>query len=261
MGIRAEVKTLAERINELQKSADEAESAIGAKTVEIGQENGKLEGLEQRLKALTKESEQLRIDPEYRQKIQLCAVLEKDAASLDKSMDQLAERKSASENTIDELEKRLADLTEKIAECQKLQDELSDSIKQYESGKKDDRDSVMKSLEKLHRAQSVYQVLKLRENEEKLARNKVGELKSIFDERKIRAEELEKTRADAEKLYEICRGKLDECRLELEKNTAYLLSKKLKEGEPCRSAFTHLRQRYTADRRYLCTREARSGAE
>lgn len=233
LGIRAEVKTLAERINELQKSADEAESAIGAKTVEIGQENGKLEGLEQRLKALTKESEQLRIDPEYRQKIQLCAVLEKDAASLDKSMDQLAERKSASENTIDELEKRLADLSEKIAECQKLQDELSDSIKQYESGKKDDRDSVMKSLEKLHRAQSVYQVLKLRENEEKLARNKVGELKSIFDERKIRAEELEKTRADAEKLYEICRGKLDECRLELEKNTAYLLSKKLKEGEPC----------------------------
>ena len=233
LGIRAEVKALAERISEIQKSVNEAVSAIEAKTAEIGQENWKLEGLEQKLKALTEESERLRIDPEYRQKIQLCAVLEKDAAALDKSMNQLMERKNSSEKTIGMLEKSLADLTEKIAESQKLQDELSNSIIQHESGKKDDRDSVIRSLEKLHRAQSVYQVLKLREDEEKLARAKVEELKIVFDEREIRAAESEKTRADAEKLYESCRMKLDECRLELDKNSAYLLSKKLKEGEPC----------------------------
>jgi len=233
LGIKSEVKALAEKITGLRKSVNEIMGAIGAKDAEIGRENGKLAALEQRVKALTEDAEQLRTDPEYRQKMQLCASLEKDAASLDKNLKQLTERKARVQETIEGLGKQLADITAEMAEGLKVQQELADAIKQREEGKTDDRDSVMRSLEKVHKAQGVYQVLKLREDEAKLAKSRVDELKAVFDERKKKAEELEMKRAVAGKHYESCRLKLEERLRELEKNTAWLLSGKLKEGEPC----------------------------
>jgi len=223
LGIKSEVKALAEKITGLRKSVNEIMGAIGAKDAEIGRENGKLAALEQRVKALTEDAEQLRTDPEYRQKMQLCASLEKDAASLDKNLKQLTERKARVQETIEGLGKQLADITAEMAEGLKVQQELADAIKQREEGKTDDRDSVMRSLEKVHKAQGVYQVLKLREDEAKLAKSRVDELKAVFDERKKKAEELEMKRAVAGKHYESCRLKLEERLRELEKNTAWLL--------------------------------------
>ena len=110
---------------------------------------------------------------------------------------------------------------------------MSDSIKLHESKKAGDRDSVMRSLEQVHKARGIYQVLKLRENEAELARVRVEKLRAAFGEHKMKTAELEKARNDAERLYDKCRRYLDECRLELDKNTARLLAKELKEGQPC----------------------------
>ena len=233
LGIKAEIAALAEKIIGLRESVNSIIGAIGAKDAGIAREKEKLDGLEERVGELTEESERLRVDPEYRQKMQSCANLEKDAAALERSLNQLAGRKEQVRKETDELGKQLADITAEIAESLKAQQELADAIKQHEAGKPDDRDSVMKSLEKVHRAQAAYQVLKLREDEAKLAKSKVDELKAVFDERKKKAEELEMKRVEAGKLYESCCRKLDECLRELEMNTVWLISRNLKEGEPC----------------------------
>ena len=233
LGVKAELKVLTDRISELQISVNEKKNAIGTKEAEIAQENTKLGDREQRLEALVEGSERLRTEPEYRQKMQLCATLEKDAAALDKTLDQLMARKGKGQETIDKLEKQLAEVTEKIAESLKRQEELSDSIKLHESKKAGDRDSVMRSLEQVHKARGIYQVLKLRENEAELARVRVEKLRAAFGEHKMKTAELEKARNDAERLYDKCRRYLEECRLELDKNTARLLAKELKEGQPC----------------------------
>ena len=68
---------LTDRISELQISVNEKKNAIGTKEAEIAQENTKLGDREQRLEALVEGSERLRTEPEYRQKMQLCATLEK----------------------------------------------------------------------------------------------------------------------------------------------------------------------------------------
>ncbi|NLH96526.1 MAG: AAA family ATPase [Clostridiaceae bacterium] len=233
LGIRAELEALAERTDELRKSVNETVKAIKSKDAEIGREKAKLEGLENRLRKLGEESERLRTDPGYRQKMQMCADLEKDAAALEKSLEQLAGRKEQVHRAIDGLEKQLADMAAEIDESMKAQAQLAAAIEQHEEGRTDDRDSVMKSLEKVHRAQGVYQVLKLREDEAEAAKARVDELKAAFDDRKKKAEELEKKREEAAKLYDDRRRKLDECLKEREKNTAWLLSRNLKEGEPC----------------------------
>jgi exonuclease SbcC len=232
MELKAEVKALDDRISELQGSVSGIRNTIGSKSAEIGQETARLDGLERRLRELAEESEKLRVEPEYRQKMQQCAALEKDVVALDRNVNQHTERKARVLETIGELEKRLAGITGEIAESLGAQKGLSDSIKQHESDKAV-RDSMMRSIEELQKVRGIYQVLELKENEAEASRNRAEKLKEALGEQEAKAAELEKVEEEAARFYEECRRKLDECRQELEKNTAWLLSKNLKAGEPC----------------------------
>jgi len=58
----------------------------------------------------------------------MCADLEKDAAALEKSLEQLAGRKEQVHRAIDGLEKQLADMAAEIDESMKAQAQLAAAI-------------------------------------------------------------------------------------------------------------------------------------
>ncbi len=233
LGVKAEAAMLNSRIDKLQGLAEAAQKTAESTSADIARENAELEGLKRKLQSLISESEPLRTEPEYRQQIQQGAALENEAASLAKTIEQLQGKKAAAKKTTGELEEQLDSLMKKIAAGLTAEEELTDSIKKHEAGKPGDRDSVIKMMEKVHKAQGIYQVLKLRKDDVKLSKTKSKELGAAFEDAKHRAAELDKVRADVTSRCEQCRLQLDECLRELDKNTAYSLSKRLKEGEPC----------------------------
>lgn len=233
LGIKEEITSLTARFNELSASLTGVLKKIETKNADIAAENKELASLKDRLEKLTAQCSQLRTEPEYRQQIQQGAVAEKEAAALAKSLEQLLDRKNALLKTIGELEHKLEGVTKEIADSINASEVLDESIKKHESEKPGDRDSLLLQMEKVHKARSVYQVLKLRESEAKLSRSRSEAISEELEKMKIKAAELEKARSDASAVYENYRRELDECLRELNNNAACTLSRLLKEGEPC----------------------------
>jgi exonuclease SbcC len=233
LGVRTEISALSARIKELQGSAAETEKAIVLKTSDIAAENTELERLKKELDAMMAEAGTLRTEPEYRQQIQAAAALDSQAAALAKSESQLTDRRDALKKTADEQQSRLDAIMKDIEAGLAVQEELAQAVKWHESEKPGDMDSVMKSMEKVHKAQGVYQLLKLREDEAGQAKSRADALKPAVEEMSLKAAEKDKARASAAEYCEQLRRELDECLRELDKHTAYMLSKRLKKGEPC----------------------------
>ena len=233
LGIRNEMGSLSDRMGGLKLSAVEVTKASDARTEEMKKAVGEHDFLKKRLNELAAEAEALKTKPEYRREIQEGATLESEIAALDKNRMELQSRKAAISNTTGELERKLAGIRQEIADSLKTQEELAASLQVLAAGKPGDRTSVFKMIDRVRMAQSVYQMMLHKRKEIEQCSSKNEGHKSVLKDMESRCRELEKARAAAADVCEKSRLELERCLQELDRHSAYTLSKKLKEGEPC----------------------------
>lgn len=233
LGIKSELKTIYHRIRELQASETKLKDSIINKEESIKKETCGIEALEQKLAKLKLEMASLIIDPEYRRQIQEGAGLESGLHTIEGNVNELDKKKEALNSTIVCLEKRLDMIRGKMSFLQKEIDDLTAKKLEEEATMPEGKAAAMEYMEKLHTVRTVYDVLILRKTELDEKGSRIAQQQSELKRLEWKVHILEDEREKAEALYKQCRLKLEDAIGEIGRNAAYMLSKKLKEGEPC----------------------------
>lgn len=233
LGLQSEVKEFLRKREELLVELSGLNREADRKKDLLSKETADSEMLDKELVRLRLEMEPLKTDPEYRLHLQEGSRLENDIAVQKANITDLKEKTTALKTTGDSLEQRLQDIRAAVAASQKeLDDTALENRKHFET-KPGDRNSIRKGMERIHFVQGIYQILLLRKKE----LDQAGSRLALQITEQSRLEEklrmLEKVRTEAEGKVSECRLEMDKASDELSRNAAYLLSKQLREGEPC----------------------------
>jgi len=231
--IKEEIKAIQEKVNHLQIAAAKCKKDISLKGEAIGKETGGLEALEQDLGRLRLEVENLQTDPEYRQQIQGGSKIENEVETLAGNVTELNLKLEALNGVVTGLEQRLGRIKENISRSKSDLDVLSAEKQSHQLSMPEDRNSVLQYKEKALSLRAVYDILKIRKNELDGMDSRLVKQQTDLKGLAKKALALEEVKAKAGALYEQCRLELDQAVRSLDRNTAYMLSKNLKEGEAC----------------------------
>lgn len=233
LAIKAEVKGMLKDLDELQKVASSIKEEVLRKTGIIEKAAMELDGLEKHIDKLSIGMEEIKITPEYRQKIQEGLTIENEVGAAGENVKELEKRFDGCGINISGLEKKLAAIRGNIDLLQKKLDDLAEEKRKLESVVPHDSNSVQKQRDELNIWQVVFENLRLR-------KSVIDGMKEKIDTKQVSLKELEKKTLELQKNEAVLAGKLEESRLaietrekEIDRNTAYRLSRNLKEGEPC----------------------------
>jgi len=233
LGIRSEIQAIQGKISGIQASLDRLKLEIANKSGAIAKETGELEVLEQNLGRLKQEMEPLKTDPGYRQQVQEGTRLENEVETLEENAKELEDRASALNSTVGDLEQKLDGVRKEISLSQKALEDLNAEKLKHEASRPEDKNSVLKYIDKLHSLQAVYDVLSLRKSELDGMESRIAKQRSALGELSQKALLLNEGREKAGAVFEQCRLELENAIREMDRNAAWMLSKNLKEGEPC----------------------------
>ena len=112
-------------------------------------------------------------------------------------------------------------------------DVLKKETQKHEAEKPAARQAVSSEQEEIHQLEMVSGLLQLKKSELEAMQEKIGELQDLSKKTAVKFNSLEEEWQKAEMFYRQSREQKEIAVKALEKNTAYLLSKNLQEGEPC----------------------------
>ena len=233
LGIRSEIKAIQEKINTLRDYLDKLKREIAGKSGTITNETAELENLEQNLGRFRLETESLKTEPDYRQQIQEGAKLENEIKTLEGNTKELEGKVASLNGVVGGLEKKLEEIRKNIMATQKALDDFNGKRLEHEAARPEDKNAVLKHIERIHSLQAVYDVLNLRRSEIQGMESKIAAQRSAHAEMAKNALLLGENRERAGAILEGCRQELEDAIREMDRNAARLLSRNLKAGEPC----------------------------
>lgn len=233
LGLRKEIFDIRSKIDDLRIPALRLKEEIGNKNEAIKEETAEFQTWEQKQSRLKQEMESLQADPEYRQQIQEGGKLESAVETLRGKAIELENKAEALKNTVAGLELKLEGIRKEIVLSQKALEDLSGEKQKHAAALPEDKNAVQKYREKTHSLQSVYEVLKLRKNELEEVNVRIKKLESAGEGLTQKTAALEKEKEKIGIFSEQCRLALKDVCRQMEKNTVWVLSRGLKEGEPC----------------------------
>lgn len=233
LGIKDEIAAVSMKISVLRNSIAQLKDDAAEKDKLIKTETDKFDILGKNLDRLKMEMEPLKIDPEYRQHVQEGVKLENEVSALNGNVKELEGREAVLSSSAVGLEQKLNSIKEDIDVLQKAQEELSAERQKHEASKPGDKNTVLKSMERIHSVQGLYDILKLRKNELDQLKSRTELQQANLNKTVHKAQALNMAKDSAGETYEQCRLELENAVSEMDRNAAFILSKNLKEGEPC----------------------------
>ncbi len=189
--------------------------------------------LEKEAERLKLEIEPLKVDPEYRRQIQDGVKLKNEMDMLASGLRSMEERKRALLDAGAELEQKLGSVNGELALNQEIQKKLSDEKAGHENDKPTDQNALKKLSDRIHSVQGTYDLLLLRKNELDRLKAKAEQQEKEVGELERRSALLDEEKEKAAAAVEQARASYDKALNESSLNTAFVLSKLLKDGEPC----------------------------
>lgn len=231
--IKEETGVLRRKAETLISETDALEKEIDVKKSDMEVVTGDIASMKAALEELAKKMESLKTDPEYRNAIQEGDRLEREIAALVSSVDSGREKLRGLEDTITGLEGELHRSSTRTEELQKALEELEGKKQQNSLSRPGDRDTLTRERELILSLRGTFEALKLRQGEIRAVEKKLGNHQAEI-ERYLKSEQvLKEEQVAAEAARQEARLKLEQAVKLRDRNTAYLLSKTLKEGEPC----------------------------
>jgi exonuclease SbcC len=233
LGIRKEISSLEIRIGELAQASALLQADIEAKSAAVVNENDEIEDIKQKIGILKSEIESLSIDPEHRSRVQEVVKLENEIETLGVNMSALKKKAESLQHLIAGHEEELKTLAGKTNNIRETGDWLNNEQKKHQSLKPEDRNTIQQFNNRVYNLQVTYSVLEQRNTD--LERRQTGiqkmqeTLRLNLEAQSIQEEGVVLARA----FYDQC-SKQKECAVKaIEANTAYMLARDLKEGDPC----------------------------
>jgi exonuclease SbcC len=231
--IKKEIEAISRKVRELENGINGLKRAMAEKTGQIDEEAAASDALAKELERLSREAGLLRIDPEYRRQIQDGVRLENEVAVLRTGMKELEGKKQTLAAAAEKLEQRRKETAELVGTVQREAEELSAESLKHDESVPGDRNAALKAIERIRFAQGIYNGLKSMKDELDRIKARLELQRSDLSELIRRRASADTERDKAGEAVERCKSELDGVLREMDKYSAYLLSKKLKEGEPC----------------------------
>lgn len=231
--IKVEIEGLSGRMAELDADAAKMNECIAQKEELIKEETSRFDLYNKDIERLMQEMVLLKTDPEYRQQLQEGLKLENEAVMLKSSFKDLETRQNGMTSSAVNIEKRLGSVKEDIIQCIKIQEAIAAEKQLHMENKPGDKNVVLKSVERIHKVDASVQVLRLRKSEldQQKARLEQQQANLIILEQQ--ANSLKVTMTEASENCQKCRLKYEMAEKKLNMNSASILAKNLKKGDPC----------------------------
>ena len=220
------LKGMTGKLGTFEKEMQSRDGLIQKKKLELVRTDKKLADIRSELNALT-------VDPDYRQAMHSGASLQEELQAAEReslSCLQKSSRLQDKINRLKEQEKELSGQTEKRKQEIRLLTEKKDKLEQAKPG---DRSACLQRNQGLNRLQIL--CVELKRAMEDIVSFQKKEKELLADRKKVsrRKEEAAKRLKTAEEAVESCKSLAAERERVLGRHSAYLLSRNLKEGEPC----------------------------
>ncbi len=233
LALKDEIDEVSGRANSLHAEAAKLQAAEKAKQEELESASSTCGLLEQEVEKLKLEIEPLKVEPEYRRQVQEGVKLKNETEQLVSGIKSLEERKRALLEAGAALEQKLGLVSGELAASQETQKKLSEEKARHESDKPTDQNALKKLSDRIHSVQGTYDRLLLRKNELDRLKAKAERQKEEAGELEQKSAILEKEKEKVSAAAEQAKAAYDKALNESNLNSAYVLSKILKAGEPC----------------------------
>lgn len=233
LAIKAEIAPILNKISDLRECVVKLNTDAQKKDTEAGEIILCHSALVKKLEKLNREMEGFKIEPEYRQRMQEGIKLENEAESQGKIVNELESKRASIEKSIKDMTKSLDGIKTGIQSTQKSIEEIEAKQLNHESLRPGDKEAVLKSIEKIHLVQGLHSILKLRKNELDKLNSRIESLEESLNLKNQKSKAMHEKKSSAFEEYERCKKELEKAVGDLNRNTAYTLSKDLLDGKPC----------------------------
>ncbi len=233
LGFKTELNKLEIKINELSAEGVKLQESITLKNKNLLRETGEVDAAEQKIKLLKEQMEPLKTDPEKRYKLQEGVRLENEVESLGRNVGNFQKKIASLNKIINAREEKSQAIIYAREKAEKAVEVLNLEKQKHEEAKPEDRPTALKYREGVYQLQTTLDVLKLKKSELEAIQGKIRHIQALSAQNAEKLGNQEEKRRKAGVFYEQCRLRKEKAVKELEKNTAYLLSKNLQEGAPC----------------------------
>ncbi len=233
LGVKAELAVIQSRFIDSQTLSGKLKSEIHSRNGIVLKEENDLKALEQKLDRLHLDTEALKTPPDYRQKLQEGSKLEMEVESAVRSMEESRNKAEELRGIVRRLEEKANEVKNHLASSQSVLDEAEAEMQKHGAVKPENREEIQKDREELNKLKSAADILRFRKEEADSLISRMEMQQSKHKSLAQVAENLEEVKAGALEVFERCRDLLEQKNREMDRNTAYLLSMNLVEGEPC----------------------------
>lgn len=231
--LRRELDAVSGKAALMHTEVSRLRDAESSKHEELRKASAQLDSLEKASESLKLEIDPLKVDPEYRRRVQDGVKLKNEIDMLVASIKGLEERKKKLLESGAELEQRLRLVNAELEACRETQKKLAEEKTRHENERPADRNALKKLSDRIHSARGTYELLVLRNDELDKLRAKAERLGTEAAALEKNSSLFGKEREQAATEFEQTRSAYDKAVYEYSLNSACILSKSLKDGEPC----------------------------
>ncbi len=224
---------LKRRVDLLDTQLGQIKQAIQEKNYAISRETAEYAKMEKELARYGDESAGLRIDPEYRQRVQTGLTLQQESAVCAKEAMELERKAQTWQGAVRSLQMQMLEITEAIMRQQKEIEGIKAEQQSLIDRKPEDRTILAQKNERLYGLKTAYSLLEVHWNAQKELKKKQAALEGELDILNQRLAVQIQAEKAAMKRLDSCREDVKHLEKVQDEHIARRLSLMLKEGEPC----------------------------
>lgn len=231
--IKKEIEDINKKMNDLRDNYKVLKEKLIVKDKEIEKSKEDIKNTEDGISAFKTQIEKKKVDTDYRIEIQKGVRLEDELKTSNQSKTSYQSKFSELSGKVSELEKKLADTTGSFALSKVNLDLLRLEQSKIEAVKPFEREEISLGFEIYHKLKAQVSTLKSKKADIDLISRRLNEVKLYKVTQKDNLLKALNYRDSVQVQKDICLQEIERYSGLIEKNTAYLLSKNLKEGDPC----------------------------
>jgi exonuclease SbcC len=233
LDIVKEIKEIDNRLPVLETSLKTLDQEIKIKTQELEKRKIIIEKTEKETDEQRNKIESMTVDVEYKKQIQNGIKLEKELSASRDNLAKLTANRDNIKSRLLKLEVEFSKASEQIKDTNNKLALLEAKKTEHQESRPGDRNEVTGLIEKYHELKSLFTNIKARTGDIKTANLRINDIEKQVGKQKLIFEETLQSKTALESKRNDLRDEIEQIRKHIEANAAYMLSRKLQNGEPC----------------------------
>jgi exonuclease SbcC len=231
--LKKEIDEIDRKIGLLQDKLKKLDREIVLKDKELENSKDNIKNMEEEIKQCNLNIESLKVDSEYKKEIQNGLKLENELASAMDNFKGLNTKKDKLALIVSQSEKKLAEIKKNAGETENKLKLLDSIMEEHKKSKPGERDDITNLIENYHNYKSIFGFIKAKEVDMNSINTKIIEKTKLLGVYRENLDMAEISKNNIESEADKLEQELKFLKMQIEQDTAYMIAKSLKEGEPC----------------------------